>query len=249
MLRNISAGKSRCARTAHLNGLSLKSLIFPVFVACAHRIGSALLRVAARWTPISTEGWEGVCVLREEVRGSPGFDQASGAAMRAADLARGLTFLRASNMQVMRLQLAMERADRRGVMAAIDELVGLDRELARFIETIPDPELDDIGREIDARKHELMEQRVVLARGKLGPALRPVPDAPAPPAELLLSKVAPAPEWMPEKEEEARPRHRWPWIAFFLLVALLAAAAALYLWFGDQLGLDARLAALLESVR
>lgn len=192
-------------------------------------------------------------MLREDVRGSPGFGQGpeqGGAAVMPADLARGLTFLRASNMQVMRLQLAMEREDRRGVMAAIDELVGLDRELARFIETIPDPELDEIGREIDARKHELMEQRVVLARGKLGPALRPVPTpASEPPAELLLNKAVPAPEWMPEEEEEARPRRRWPWIAFFLLVALLAAAAAVYLWFGDRLGLDARLAALLETLR
>ena len=194
-------------------------------------------------------------MLREDVRGSPGFGQDSNAAVMPADLARGLTFLRASNMQVMRLQLAMEREDRRGVMAAIDELVGLDRELARFIETIPDPELSDpelneIGREIDARKHELMEQRVVLARGKLGPALRPVPPPPAePPAELLLNKAMPAPEWMPQKEEEETRPRRWPWVAVFLLVALLAAAAAVYLWFGDQLGLDARLAALLETLR
>lgn len=193
-------------------------------------------------------------MLREDVRGSPGFGQADGAAM-AADLARGLTFLRASNMQVMRLQLAMEREDRRGIMAAIDELVGLDRELARFIETIPDPELDDIGREIDARRHDLMEQRVVLARGKLGPALRPVPDAgapapvpaPAPEPELLLNAVAPAAHWEAgEDGEQKRPR-RWPAI-FFLFVAMLLAAAAVYLWFGEQWGLDARLAALLESL-
>ncbi|MBX3561332.1 MAG: hypothetical protein KF780_05910 [Sphingomonas sp.] len=197
--------------------------------------------------------------MRENVRGSPEFGQANGAAM-AADLARGLTFLRASNMQVMRLQLAMEREDRRGVMAAIDELVGLDRELARFIETIPDPELDDIGREIDARRHDLMEQRVVLARGKLGPALRPVPDAdapapmpapaPAPEPELLLSAVAPAAHAAPV--EAPRPRRRrsrhWPWTLAALLVLALAGALAAYLMFGEQWGVDARLAALLESL-
>ena len=180
-----------------------------------------------------------------------------------ADLARGLTFLRASNMEVMRLQLAMEREDRRGVMAAIDELVGLDRELARFIETIPDPELDEIGREIDARKHELMEQRVVLARGKLGPALRPVPDAaaapaplpaPAPEPELLLSAIAPAAHGTPEMAAEARPRRRrrrrrWPWALAVLLVLALAGAVAAYLMFAEQWGVDARLVALLETLR
>lgn len=198
-------------------------------------------------------------MLRENVRGSPEFGQADGAVM-AADLARGLTFLRASNMQVMRLQLAMEREDRRGVMAAIDELVGLDRELARFIETIPDPELDDIGREIEAQKHDLMEQRVVLARGKLGPALRPVPDAsapmpapvPAPEPELLLSAVVPAAHAAPAEAPRPRRRRRsrrWPGALAVLLVLALAGAVAAYLMFGEQWGLDARLAVLLESVR
>ncbi len=194
-------------------------------------------------------------MLRENVRGSPEFGQADGAVM-AADLARGLTFLRASNMQVMRLQLAMEREDRRGIMAAIDELVGLDRELARFIETIPDPELDGIGREIEAQKHDLMEQRVVLARGKLGPALRPVPDAsapmPAPEPELLLSAVAPAAHAAPveaPRPPRRRRSRRWPWALAVLLVLALAGAVAAYLMFGAQWGLDARLAVLLESVR
>ncbi len=201
-------------------------------------------------------------MLREDVRGSAGFDPANGAAVMAADLARGLTFLRASNMQVMRLQLAMEREDRRGVMAALDELVGLDRELARFIEAIPDPELDDIGREIEAQKHDLMEQRVVLARGKLGPALRPVPDAdapapmpapvPAPEPELLLSAVVPAAHAAPVETPCPRRRRRsrrWPGALAVLLVLALAGAAAAYLMFGAQWGLDAWLAVLLESVR
>lgn len=97
-----------------------------------------------------------------------------------ADLALGLSFVRASNLQVMRLQLASERKDRRGVMAAIDELVGLDRELGRFIAAIPDPALRGIGREIEAQKRDVIEQRLVLARGKIGPAIAPGEAAAAP---------------------------------------------------------------------
>lgn len=147
---------------------------------------------------------------------------AGGDAALAHDLARGLTYLRASNMQVMRLQLAMEQQDRRGVMAAIDELVGLDRELGRFIETIPDPALADVGRELDTQKNELIGQRLVLARGKVGPALAPQPPAPPVPAIVDLADY-----------EEYRPSRRWPLAIAALLV--LATAAALWLAFG---GLD-----------
>jgi len=127
-------------------------------------------------------------VLREQVR------EYTGPEIGASDLARGLTFLRASNMQVMRLQLASEQADRRGMMAAIDELVGLDRELGRFIESLPEPALREIGEEIDAQKRDLMAQRVILARGKTGPAITPAPPpepAPAEAPELDLHEYAP----------------------------------------------------------
>lgn len=161
-------------------------------------------------------------MLREEMRGPVEIDTGGGAAI-AADLVRGLTFLRASNMQVMRLHLAQEQHDRRGMMAALDELVGLDRELARFVETMPDPDLADIGEAIDAQRQDLLEQRMVLARGKLGPALAPVPiyepepEAIAADAPMLLEDVYEAPR-------------RWPWIVRGLLILAAAAVAAwLYL--------------------
>lgn len=164
-------------------------------------------------------------MLSGEVRGSP-MNGGGGSAVMAHDLARGLTYLRASNMQVMRLQLAMEQQDRRGVMAAIDELVGLDRELGRFIDSIPDPELADVGREIDGQKRELIAQRLVLARGKVGPALAPV----AVPARGVESEPAIIDL---ADYEEYRPPRRWPLVIAFLLI--LATAAALWLAFG---GLD-----------
>ncbi len=166
-------------------------------------------------------------MLREEVRGSAGIGagiEMGGNAAVAADLARGLTFLRASNMQVMRLHLAREQQDRRGMMAALDELVGLDRELARFVETMPDPALADIGGAIDAQRQDLLEQRMVLARGKLGPALTSVP-AFEPESEPI---AADAPMLLEDVYEETAPRRRWPWIVLGLLI--LAAAAAIT-WF------------------
>ncbi|MGQ0590207.1 MAG: hypothetical protein ACT4N8_11870 [Sphingosinicella sp.] len=80
----------------------------------------------------------------------------------------------------MRLHLAKERQDRRGVMAAMDELVGIDRELGRFIAAIPDPALHGIGCEIEAQKRDVIAQRLVLARGKIGPAIAPGEAAAAP---------------------------------------------------------------------
>lgn len=133
-------------------------------------------------------------MLREEIRGE---------GRVPADMGRALACVRASNMQVMRLQLAAERQDRRGVMAAIDELVDIDRELERLIGPAPD---------IADQRREMMAERVVLARGKLGPALAPVPlDLP--------------PEFA-EPEDEAPPRARWPWVAGLVAVCTTAAVGA-----------------------
>lgn len=153
-------------------------------------------------------------MLSERVRGSPAGD-AGGETVMAQDLARGLIYLRASNMQVMRLQLAQEQQDRRAVMAAMDELVGLDRALGRFIDSIPDPGLAEIGRELDAQKSALVAERLVLARGKIGPALAPPPEP-----EPITALVDFA-----DHEEERAPQ-RWLWA----LAALLVAAAGLALW-------------------
>jgi hypothetical protein len=160
-------------------------------------------------------------VLREEVRGLPDVEM-GGDAATAADLVRGLTFLRASNMQVMRLHIAQEQHDRRGMMAALDELVGLDRELARFVETMPDPDLLDIGEAIDVQRRGVLEQRMVLACGRLGPALVPAPLPPQAPVAI----AADAPILSEDVEEEETRRRRWPWIVAGLLILAAVALAA-----------------------
>lgn len=161
-------------------------------------------------------------MLREEVRGLPAVETGGNVAS-AADLVRGLTFLRASNMQVMRLHLAQEQQDRRGVMAALDELVGLDRELARFVETMPEPALAEIGEAIDAQRRDLLEDRMVLARGKLGPALTPVPDL-RPEPEAIAAAAPILVEDLEDGEEASR--RRWPRILAGLLILAAAAIGA-----------------------
>lgn len=174
-------------------------------------------------------------MLREDVRGSGSGagDEPDGVDLAPTDLARSLTFIRASNLQVMRLELARERQDRRGVMAAMDELVGLDRELGRFIESIPHPALNGIGRELEAQKREMIEQRLVLARGKTGPVIAPA--AARQPARPVIARpvaqAAPATAPTAAAAHQAyEPDWRLRWVVAALLVAALAIAA--FLLFG-----------------
>jgi len=209
--------------------LSLKSLAFPNSVARPERIGPAALRERTDGCSIPSRVTGGFAVLREEVRASPdmgGADRGVG-----PDLARGFAFLRASNMQVMRLQLAAERQDRRGVMAALDALAGIDRELGRFIDSMPDAGIPDIGRDIEAQRNDLLAQRMTLARGKIGPALSPAPARS--PAELSMA-AAPCDDPCDDHEAE-EPARRWPWVLAAVLIACAALAAYALLGGGGAL--------------
>ena len=53
------------------------------------------------------------------------------------DLAEGLMLIRASTLKVIRLQLAMERRDRRVALEAVDDLVALDRSLEDYLAKVP----------------------------------------------------------------------------------------------------------------
>src|SRR3546814_5591924 len=92
----------------------------------------------------------------EQSAGTPSYNGLDWAARPASesDLARGMLLLRASNMNVMRLQLAMERSDRRLAMEELDCLVALDGEIKGFIEDMPpaDAALHEMTRRIDAQK-------------------------------------------------------------------------------------------------
>ncbi|SMF78513.1 hypothetical protein [Allosphingosinicella indica] len=148
-------------------------------------------------------------------------------AVNGADLARGMTLLRASNMNVMRLQLAMEKRDRRETMAAMDDLVGLDRELSHFVASIPATPPADSGRMsrwVDEQKKAVVADRLVLARGKSGPALRTGADL-EPPLELGRDQVIAAEPVRPLEQAEPELSSWVPRFLFALLLLTLAAGA------------------------
>src|SRR5258705_5735964 len=55
------------------------------------------------------------------------------------ELAEGLMLVRASTLKIVRLQLAMERQDRRVALEAVDDLVALDRLLRDYLADVPPP--------------------------------------------------------------------------------------------------------------
>ena len=187
----------------------------------------------------------------EQSAGTPSYNGLDWAARPASegDLARGMLLLRASNMNVMRLQLAMERSDKRLAMEALDGLVALDGEIKGFMEDMPptDGALDEMSRRLDAQKAVLASEKLVFAAGRAGPSLaRRNEIAPSPPVaepEVARSLNLPPsgtepqqaePEWIPayllEEEEKATGRgRRFALIAAVMLLLILAGAAALYM--------------------
>lgn len=167
-----------------------------------------------------------------------------GQPVSGTDLAKGLLLLRASNMNVIRLQLAMERSDRRIAMEALDGLVALDREIRGFMEEMPppDPEFSAMARRIDDQKMAIASEKLIFAAGRRGPAIASGTEARMrlePVAEANVGRslnrsatpFEPAPETGPcEYHADEEPARRIPWAAILaaLLVLLLGAVAAIF---------------------
>lgn len=158
---------------------------------------------------------------------SPGMRHSGTAngAVSSGELARGLMLLRASNMNVIRLQLAMEQHDRRQAMEALDGLVALDGEIRDFIGEMPpqDAASAALARSIEAQKSAIASEKFLLAAGKSGPALARQPPPPGPEVPDFIGEPVP-------DEVVPAPRHRRVTLAvilFFLLaIALVATLSA-----------------------
>lgn len=146
-------------------------------------------------------------------------------AVSSRELTRGLMLLRASNMNVIRLQLAMEQRDRRQAMEALDGLVALDGEIRDFIEDMPpkDAAAEALGRRIDAQKTAIASEKFILAAGKRGPALAPAPPPPEPAAPEVPDFIGAE---VPDETAPA-PGHRRAVVAVLLFFLLMAAVAAI----------------------
>jgi hypothetical protein len=139
-------------------------------------------------------------------------------------LAEGLTLLRASTLKIVRLQLAMERHDRRVALEAVDDLVVLDRRLQDYLAMVPAAEEQLLFR------HELDAERALLNREKLGltaEVLRRPPPAPT-------QEQQPAEDdWLGPREleiAEDEPRGRLGWlVAIPIIVASVGGSVAYFL--------------------
>lgn len=151
---------------------------------------------------------------------------AAGRPVGSEALAEGLMLVRASTLKVIRLQLAMERCDRRGALEAVDDLVELDRKLQDYLGDAP----AFFGRE--RMREELDREQAALQREKLTLAAevirRPEPSEtivafPAPePIETTEDDPFPTVEW---EDDEPRRRGVWKWAVAALVLASAAAGA------------------------
>lgn len=151
--------------------------------------------------------------------------------MGQAELAEGLMLVRASTLKMLRLQLAMERRDRRFAIETVDELVVLDRCLSDCLAAMP-LAIDQAGlaMELDEERAALNREKLTLAAQVItrDPWVEPTPEAVEPEPAL------PEPEpWDFDAWEEAlvepAPRMRKLWWLVGLLLVLSAVIAAAFI--------------------
>jgi hypothetical protein len=142
------------------------------------------------------------------------------AAVGSDALAEGLMLVRASTLKMIRLQLAMERKDRRVALEAVDDLVALDRRLQDYLADVTAPELE--------------VERAALNREKLTLAAEVIRAEPKPPLEPQLAEPVATEEWDDFAFDEVRPR-RTAWWLLAVLLLLSVVAAAVYWFAGPEL--------------
>jgi hypothetical protein len=164
------------------------------------------------------------------------------------ELARSMTLLRASNLNVVRLQLAMERQDKRQAMEALDGLVELDGEIRELVGAMPAEaeSLREMTRRIDDQRRAIASEKFVLAAGRAGPAqarnTNPVPVAePALPPDEAPEHCEASDAYV-EADGETGGRHTAALILALLFLVAAIGAATLH-WAGNGRMLPERLQA------
>lgn len=161
----------------------------------------------------------------------PPADEAGNRAnVEAQDLAQGLMLVRASTINVVRLQLAMERRDRRVALQTLDELMVLDRRIADLLDELPAADQSIDARRLDHQHRALAAEKLVLGAGASGPRLAAITNQwidQAPPAEP--EDCTPSAFDVEPAEPEARSISPHLIAAALLLFFCAAAAAFLFL--------------------
>lgn len=156
------------------------------------------------------------------------------------ELAEGLMLVRASALKVIRLQLAMERGDRRVALEAVDDLMALDRRLQGYLADLPAS--DDYALfkdELEAERSALNIEKLTLGAGvsgRGGPAETPTRETPPPDREFdqvpVGNDLAPEPlgDWRdgsPDAPGEGYAPHRHgAWVVGLLLLVSAVAVVA-----------------------
>lgn len=137
-------------------------------------------------------------------------------------LAEGLMMVRVSTLKMIRLQLAMERRDRRVALEEVDELLALDRRLQEYLAAVP--ALDEqllFRRVIDSERAMLNHEKLTLAAEVLRREPEPVGETADTQEDDWLG-----PRDLPIEDE---PRRRRSWLAVVPALALALAGAAYFL--------------------
>lgn len=170
------------------------------------------------------------------------------------DLVDGLQLVRASTLKLARLQLALERRDRRVALEAVDDLVRYDQSLEQHLSGLRDPhEHSVMDLAVAVERAALNREKLTLAaeiisNGSEGPEVDSRPPEPQPEPAVPLPVVGdvvtespveeafPAEEWFDAWEEERPPRRAIWWLAAFAL--LLAVAGVAIWWLGVSMTLE-----------
>jgi hypothetical protein len=163
-------------------------------------------------------------------------------AVGSDDLAQGLLLVQASAIKVVRLQLAMERRDRRTALEAVDELMRLDRRISDFLDDLPinAAKVSAAREEVEAQGRALAREKFALAAGMAGPRLsvgrtpwmEPPSPLPVPAAEAPMNEFAAEPQDEPLAAPAPHRRaasSKWAAALLTLVILMLAACAFLFL--------------------
>lgn len=169
------------------------------------------------------------------------------------DLVEGLVLVRASTLKLARLQLALERRDRRVALEAVDDLVRFDQSLEQHLSGLRDPhEHSVMDLAVAVERAALNREKLTLAaeiiNGNEGPiaeaqlpqeqvdAVAPAPILDEASAERPVEEAFPAEEWFDAWEEEPRPRRAIWWLLATMLI--LAAIGTAVWWIGVSATLE-----------
>jgi hypothetical protein len=159
---------------------------------------------------------------------SPARARATASAIGGDELAEGLMLVRASTLKMIRLQLAMERRDRRVALEEVDDLLALDRRLQDYLADVPAAGEQALWRgELQAERAALDREKWTLA----GEVIRRDARAPAPDPQATSVEAPDAATWgsfaFAQDERERRKRSFRRFALGLVLLAVLGGAADL----------------------